>query len=99
MRRRLRRTFVCISFNTVYYSIQTNLCAFDPHLSQNPGGPGEDFGIKYNLEYGQPAGEDFTDEVRSAMCEKMIDYDVGYYGYNDSSLLPTLAHIIESSTI
>lgn len=32
--------------------------------SHNPGGPGEDFGIKYNLEYGQPAGADFTNEVR-----------------------------------
>lgn len=36
--------------------------------SHNPGGPGEDFGIKYNEGLGQPAAEEFTD----ALYEKTL---------------------------
>lgn len=37
--------------------------------SHNPGGPGEDFGIKYNEGLGQPAGEEFTEELYKKSLE------------------------------
>ncbi|KAL9186207.1 hypothetical protein ACHAXT_005445 [Thalassiosira profunda] len=37
--------------------------------SHNPGGPGEDFGIKYNEELGQPAGEEFTEALYQKTLE------------------------------
>jgi phosphoglucomutase len=37
--------------------------------SHNPGGPGEDFGIKYNEGLGQPAGEEFTDALYDKTLE------------------------------
>eukprot|EP00559_Dactyliosolen_fragilissimus_P000527 CAMPEP_0184863940 /NCGR_PEP_ID=MMETSP0580-20130426/13031_1 /TAXON_ID=1118495 /ORGANISM="Dactyliosolen fragilissimus" /LENGTH=702 /DNA_ID=CAMNT_0027362535 /DNA_START=309 /DNA_END=2417 /DNA_ORIENTATION=+ len=37
--------------------------------SHNPGGPGEDFGIKYNEAFGQPAGEEFTDALYQRSLE------------------------------
>jgi len=37
--------------------------------SHNPGGPGEDFGIKYNEALGQPAGEEFTEALYKRSLE------------------------------
>jgi phosphoglucomutase len=48
--------------------------------SHNPGGPSEDFGIKYNEDMGQPAGEEFTD----ALYDKTLSIS-SYMTLKDSS--------------
>lgn len=43
--------------------------------SHNPGGPCEDFGIKYNEALGQPAGEEFTESLYER-TSKLESYNI-----------------------
>jgi phosphoglucomutase len=47
--------------------------------SHNPGGPGQDFGIKYNEGFGQPAGESFTDAVSETWLKQTKGCLLFYY--------------------
>lgn len=65
--------------------------------SHNPGGPGEDFGIKYNEGLGQPAGEEFTETLYEKTLklseyktlEKSEDIDLDAPAGTEYQLTPT----------
>jgi phosphoglucomutase len=55
--------------------------------SHNPGGPDDDFGIKYNLENGGPANETFTEavyqrtqKITTYQIAESVDIDLGRIG-------------------
>jgi phosphoglucomutase len=69
-------------------SWQKSFGAFILTASHNPGGPDEDFGIKYNCELGQPAPAKLTDEIYDnttviksyRMCKDFPEIDISKAG-------------------
>mmetsp|Transcript_12028 Transcript_12028/g.18455 ORF Transcript_12028/g.18455 Transcript_12028/m.18455 type:complete len:644 (+) Transcript_12028:97-2028(+) len=68
--------------------------------SHNPGGPGEDFGIKYNEGFGQPAGEDFTDALWERSLEIQSFKTVeGFDDINLDASVGTTYQLTDASTV
>jgi len=68
--------------------------------SHNPGGPGEDFGIKYNEGLGQPAGEEFTDALYDKSLEiKSYQSVEGSHDIDLSAPVGTQYQLTDTSTV
>lgn len=58
--------------------------------SHNPGGPEEDFGIKYNVKNGGPAPEDFTAKIYENCC-KIQEYFVADFDWGKTIDINTVS--------
>jgi phosphoglucomutase len=68
--------------------------------SHNPGGPGEDFGIKYNEGFGQPAGEEFTDTLYDKSLElKSFKTIEGSEDIDLNSEIGSTFNIVDGTTV